>query len=69
MFFCFVEELARRASRPLKEHWCCSRRLTRRDRAPEEFYYLARSTFVKDEGLLDRFDQVFAKVFKGLVTD
>lgn len=35
---------------------------------PTEFYYLARATFVKDEGLLDRFDQVFAKVFKGLET-
>ncbi len=35
---------------------------------PEEFYYLARATFVKDEGLLDRFDQVFGKVFKGLET-
>ena len=31
-----------------------------------EFYYLARATYVKDEGLLDRFDQVFAKVFRGL---
>ena len=37
--------------------------------SPEEFYYLARATFVKDEGLLDRFDQVFGKVFKGLETD
>lgn len=36
------------------------------DRTPQQFYYLARSTYVKDEGLLDRFDQVFAKVFKGL---
>ncbi|HEX8446161.1 MAG TPA: VWA domain-containing protein [Sphingomonas sp.] len=35
-------------------------------RRPEDFYYLARATFVKDEGLLDRFDQVFAKVFKGI---
>jgi uncharacterized protein with von Willebrand factor type A (vWA) domain len=35
-------------------------------RRPEEFYYLARATFVKDESLIDRFDQVFAKVFKGL---
>jgi uncharacterized protein with von Willebrand factor type A (vWA) domain len=33
---------------------------------PEQFYYLARATFVQDEGLLDRFDQVFGKVFKGL---
>src|SRR3546814_18296310 len=32
----------------------------------EDFYYLSRTTFVKDESLLDRFDQVFAKVFKGL---
>jgi uncharacterized protein with von Willebrand factor type A (vWA) domain len=32
----------------------------------EEFYYLARATFVKDEALLDRFDQVFARVFKGI---
>ncbi|WP_336970323.1 vWA domain-containing protein [Sphingobium aromaticiconvertens] len=35
-------------------------------RKPEDFYYLARATYVKDEALLDRFDQVFAKVFKGL---
>lgn len=34
---------------------------------PEEFYYLARATYVKDEGLIDRFDQVFAKVFKGVL--
>ena len=35
------------------------------DQTPEAFYYLSRATFVKDEGLLDRFDQVFHKVFKG----
>ncbi len=34
----------------------------------EDFYYLSRATFVKDEALLDRFDQVFSKVFKGLET-
>lgn len=34
----------------------------------EEFYYLSRAIYVKDEGLLDRFDQVFGKVFKGLET-
>ncbi len=38
------------------------------ERTPEEFYYLSRAIFVKDEGLLDRFDQVFNKVFKGLLT-
>jgi uncharacterized protein with von Willebrand factor type A (vWA) domain len=32
----------------------------------EEFYYLARAIYVKDEGLLDRFDQVFARVFRGI---
>ncbi|HEX7855604.1 MAG TPA: VWA domain-containing protein [Sphingobium sp.] len=36
---------------------------------PEEFYYLSRAVYVKDETLYDRFDQVFAKVFKGLETD
>ncbi|EQB30684.1 vWA domain-containing protein [Sphingobium ummariense] len=36
-------------------------------RRPEEFYYLARATYVKDEGLIDRFDQVFARVFKGVL--
>jgi uncharacterized protein len=38
------------------------------DRSPEDFYYLSRAVYVKDEGLLDKFDQVFAKVFKGLET-
>ncbi len=32
----------------------------------EEFYFLARSSLVKDERFLDRFDQVFSHVFKGL---
>ena len=32
----------------------------------EEFYFLARAALVKDERHLDRFDQVFAEVFKGL---
>jgi len=32
----------------------------------DEFYYLARSALVKDERHLDRFDRVFAEVFKGL---
>ncbi|MEM9010798.1 MAG: VWA domain-containing protein [Pseudomonadota bacterium] len=34
----------------------------------EGFYYLARAAMVKDERNLDRFDQVFAHVFKGLET-
>ena len=32
----------------------------------EDFYYLSRATLVKDERHLDRFDRVFAEVFKGL---
>lgn len=34
----------------------------------EEFYFLSRSALIKDERHLDRFDQVFAEVFKGLET-
>jgi uncharacterized protein len=36
------------------------------DPAIEEFYYLARTTLVKDERHFDRFDQVFGRVFKGI---
>lgn len=32
----------------------------------EHFYYLSRATLVKDERHLDKFDQVFGHVFKGL---
>lgn len=34
----------------------------------EDFYYLARASLVKDERHIDRFDQVFGHVFKGLET-
>jgi uncharacterized protein with von Willebrand factor type A (vWA) domain len=72
MFFNFVDEL-RAAGIPasFKEHLVLLEALDRDviDQTPEAFYYLARATFVKDEGLLDRFDQVFAKVFKGVMTD
>ena len=71
MFFSFLDEL-RAAGIPasLKEHLILLEALDRDviERTPEAFYYLARATFVKDEGLLDRFDQVFAKVFKGIAT-
>jgi uncharacterized protein len=36
------------------------------DKSVEEFYYLSRACLVKDERHFDRFDQVFAHVFKGL---
>ena len=32
----------------------------------DDFYYLSRAALVKDEKNIDRFDQVFAHVFKGL---
>jgi uncharacterized protein with von Willebrand factor type A (vWA) domain len=31
----------------------------------EEFYFLARTTLVKDERHYDRFDRVFAEIFNG----
>ncbi|AQR73034.1 VWA domain-containing protein [Sphingomonas sp. LM7] len=72
MFFSFLDELrAAGIQASLKEHLVLLEALDRDiiDRTPEAFYYLARATFVKDEGLLDRFDQVFAKVFKGIATN
>ncbi len=36
------------------------------NRKVEDFYYLSRSTLVKDERNLDKFDRVFAHVFKGV---
>ena len=32
----------------------------------EDFYYLSRATFVKDEKHLDKFDRIFGKVFEGI---
>lgn len=71
MFLNFLDEL-RAAGIPasMKEHLVLLEALDREviERTPEDFYYLARATYVKDEGLLDRFDQVFAKVFRGIAT-
>ena len=55
----------------IKEHLVLLEALEKEtiDPTPESFYYLARAIYVKDEGLIDRFDQVFAKVFKGLLSD
>jgi len=70
MFIGFVEAL-RRGGIPasLKEHLLLLEALDAEviSAEPEQFYYLARATFVHDESQLDRFDQVFAEVFKGLV--
>jgi uncharacterized protein len=72
MFFNFLEEL-RSAGIPasLKEHLALLEALNADviERNPEQFYYLSRAVLVKDEALLDRFDQVFNKVFKGLLTE
>jgi uncharacterized protein with von Willebrand factor type A (vWA) domain len=69
MFFGFLDELrAAGIKASLKEHLLLLEALHSDviDRTPEDFYYLARAVYVKDEGLLDRFDKVFAKVFRGL---
>ncbi len=34
---------------------------------PEGFYYLARTTLVKDERFIDRFDRVFSEIFGGIL--
>jgi uncharacterized protein with von Willebrand factor type A (vWA) domain len=71
MFIGFVEAL-RRGGIPasLKEHLLLLEALDADVIAadPEQFYYLARATFVHDESQLDRFDRVFAEVFKGFVS-
>ena len=72
MFFNFVDELrAAGIQASFKEHLVLLEALEKDviEQTPEAFYYLARTTFVKDEGLLDRFDQVFQKVFNGVLTD
>ncbi|WP_230280886.1 VWA domain-containing protein [Croceicoccus sp. Ery15] len=72
MLLNFLDEL-RSAGIPasLKEHLLLLEALDRDviERRPEDFYYLSRSVYVKDEGLLDRFDQVFQKVFNGILSD
>ncbi len=71
MLLNFLDEL-RSAGIPasIKEHLVLLEALEREviERSPEAFYYLSRATYVKDEALLDRFDQVFEKVFRGVLT-
>lgn len=72
MFFNFLEELRTAGiAASLKEHLALLEALNADviERTPEQFYYLSRAVLVKDEALLDRFDQVFNKVFKGLLTE
>ena len=71
MFFNFLDELRGAGiSAGMKEHLVLLDALDRDviDRTPEQFYFLSRAIYVKDEGLIDRFDQVFAKVFNGIAT-
>ena len=72
MLLNFLDELrAAGIKASLKEHLVLLEALDKQviEQTPEAFYYLARATFVKEEGLLDRFDQVFSKVFKGIFTE
>lgn len=72
MFLHFLDELrAARIPASLKEHLMLLEAMQSNviDNRVEDFYYLSRAVYVKDEGLLDRFDQVFSKVFKGLETE
>lgn len=69
MFIDFFYELkAARLPVTLKEYLLLMEALEAdlASRRVEHFYYLARATLVKDERHLDKFDQVFGHVFKGL---
>jgi uncharacterized protein len=69
MFFKFFDEL-RSAKIPvtLKEYLALMDAMDKDviDMKIDDFYYLARTALVKDERNLDKFDQVFGHVFKGL---
>ena len=69
MFLNFFNEL-REAKVPvtLKEYLALMEAMDKGviDRDVEDFYYLARAALVKDERNIDKFDRVFAEVFKGL---
>ena len=71
MFFSFFAEL-REANVPvsLREYLSLMEAMQRRVAAfdIEEFYFLARTSLVKDERHLDRFDRVFGHCFKGIET-
>jgi uncharacterized protein with von Willebrand factor type A (vWA) domain len=69
MFVTFFHELkAAKVPVTLKEYLMLMEALQAdlADQRVENFYYLSRATLVKDERHLDKFDQVFGHVFKGL---
>ena len=67
----FVALRAARVPVSLREHLDLMAALEARVAAcrVDDFYHLARAVLVKDERNLDKFDRVFAEVFKGLETD
>ncbi len=69
MFLNFFHEL-RRANIPvsLKEYLLLLEAMQAdlANQRVQDFYYLSRAALVKDERYLDRFDQVFSHIFKGL---
>jgi uncharacterized protein len=69
MFVTFFHELkAAKVPVTLKEYLTLMEALEAdlADQRVEHFYYLSRAALVKDERHLDKFDQVFGHVFKGL---
>ncbi|HWV80746.1 MAG TPA: VWA domain-containing protein [Hyphomicrobiaceae bacterium] len=69
MFVTFFHELkAAKVPVTLKEYLTLMEALQAdlADQRVEHFYYLSRAALVKDERHLDKFDQVFGHVFKGL---
>ena len=69
MFATFFHELkAAKVPVTLKEYLTLMEALQAdlAQRSVEYFYYLSRAALVKDERHLDKFDQVFGHVFKGL---
>src|SRR5215472_6747794 len=71
MFFSFFAELREaRVPASLREYLTLMEAMQRRVAAfdIEDFYFLARTSLVKDERHLDRFDRVFAHCFKGIET-
>jgi len=69
MFFQFFDELrAARIPVTLKEYLALMDAMDKDviDMKIEDFYFLSRTALVKDERNLDKFDQVFGHVFKGL---
>ncbi len=71
MFFQFFDELrSARVPVTLKEYLALMDALDRDiiEMKIDAFYYLSRAALVKDERNLDKFDRVFAHVFKGIET-